>query len=106
MDTNAKPKLTKEQLVQRERDEAWVGDAALSLCAREWILAQRGSLDGAMLERMTSNQFLGGLGNPTSVEAEIGRLYREGGVAAVAAWFEATLVPLFEKQERKRRQGR
>lgn len=99
-------KLSRDQLIQRERDEAWIGDAILSLCAREWILARCGSLDGVMLERMTSNQFLSCLGNPTTVESRIGLIYRDGGIAAVREWFEATLVPLYEKQEKKRRRGR
>ena len=43
----------------------------LSLFAREWILKEKG-LDAEMFERMTSNNFLNCLGNPTRVEAEIG----------------------------------
>jgi len=52
---------------------------------------------------MTSNQFLACFGNPTSVEARIGTLYREDGMEAAFAWIEAELMPVFEKQERNRR---
>ena len=52
---------------------------------------------------MTCNQFLACVGNPTSVEAKIGTIYRELGMESAFSWIEAELLPLFEKQERKRR---
>lgn len=88
--------------VMREREQAWVGDAVLSLFARRWLLARDGRMDGERLVRMTSNQFLSALGNPTSVEAEIGRIYERDGLEVAFAWMEAELIPLFEKQESKR----
>jgi hypothetical protein len=51
---------------------------------------------------MTSNRFLAALGEPSEVEAEIGRVYRAEGIEAAFAWIEQKLVPLFDRQEEKR----
>ena len=88
----------KAQLVQ----EAWIGDAVLSLYARARILCEDGVLDGAKCVRMTSNQFLGTLGEPTRVEAEVGRVYARDGLEAAFAWIEQRIIPMFEKQETNR----
>lgn len=87
--------------IEREREEAWIGDAVLSLFAREWILKHRGGMSGAELSAFTSNQFLLVLGNPLSVEARIGRLYQAEGLAAACAWMEQELVPRWELRIRK-----
>src|SRR5580698_9102002 len=42
-------------------EEAWIGDAVLSLYARSLILAEHGAVNSQQLERMTSNQFLAGI---------------------------------------------
>jgi hypothetical protein len=52
---------------------------------------------------MTSNQFLSAWGEPTAVEAEIGRLYQQGGLPAAFALIETRLVPVFARQEQNRR---
>lgn len=98
----------KSDALKREREQAWIGDAVLSLFARRWLLARDGKMDGERLVRLTSNQFLSALGNPTSVEAKIGRVYEREGLDAAYAWMEAEMIPLFEKQEgkRARRAGR
>lgn len=83
--------------------EAWIGDAVLALYARERILREDGLIDGAKAERMTSNQFLAALAEPSEAEARIGRVYERDGLAAAFAWIEAHLMPLFERQEAKRR---
>ena len=88
---------------RREQELAWIGDTVLDLYARTWILEERGKLCGDTLRQMTSNQFLSCFGNPTTVEAKIGVLYREDGLDAAFAWIESELLPLFEKQERNRR---
>lgn len=93
----------KDEARRREQELAWIGDTVLDLFARTWILRERGTVCGETQRRMTSNQFLACLGNPTAVEAKIGRLYREDGMEAAFAWIEAELLPLFEKQERRRR---
>ncbi|MCF6313729.1 MAG: hypothetical protein L3J39_14895 [Verrucomicrobiales bacterium] len=84
------------------RAQAWIGDTVLDLFARDYILRQLGKMDGEMLARMTCNQFLSALGNPTVVEAEIGVVYERQGLQAGFAWIEENLLPIFLKQERKR----
>ena len=81
------------------RGEAWIGDAVLDLYARAYILRERGEMDGEMLSRMTCNQFLSALGNPTVVEAEIGAIYQDKGLVASFSWIEENLLPLFKQQE-------
>ncbi len=90
------------------RDLSWVGDALLTLFAREWILAHEAKLDAPRSELfrdLTCNQFLSSLGPPSVVEARIGDAYREGGLAGAQAFFDSTLLPLFQKQHAKRRRG-
>lgn len=95
-----------EDPIDKEKAEAWIGDAVLALAARNWILREHGKTDGAMQARLTSNQFLTAFGNPTSVEAGIGRRYREEGLEAAVSYVETELIPLFLKQERNRNRGR
>ncbi|MCX6588162.1 MAG: ribonuclease III domain-containing protein [Acidobacteria bacterium] len=83
--------------------QAWLGDAVLALYVREKILRDDGVLDGDKYTRMTSNQFLSAWGEPTAVEAEIGRLYQQGGLPAAFALIETRLVPVFARQEQNRR---
>ncbi len=85
------------------RELAWVGDAVLSLHGRRWILANHGTMDGAMLTRFTSNRFLSALGNPTEVEAIIGRIYESEGYDAACDYIDTEVLPLFKKQEANRR---
>ncbi len=90
--------MASEQL----RAEAWVGDAVLCLFGRLRILRLGGKLDGACYQRMSSNQFLSAFGEPTAVEAELGRLYQEKGLEAAFEWIEANWMPLFDRQETNR----
>jgi dsRNA-specific ribonuclease len=89
--------------LRQERETAWIGDAVLALFARQFVLRERQTMDGEWFTRLTSNDFLSAFGNPTRVEASIGRLYLDGGLAAAFAWMEAELVPLFRKQTAKHR---
>ena len=82
--------------------EAWLGDAVLALYVRSMILREDEKVDGPKCVRMTSNQFLNTLGEPTKVEAEIGRVYQKHGLEAAFEWIEAALLPLFRKQEENR----
>jgi len=75
----------------------------LALYTRRWILARTGGMDGEMQTRFTSNQFLANRGNPTEVEAEIGRIFENEGLEAAFGWIEKHLLPLFERQESKRK---
>ena len=94
--------------VKRRRilEEAWTGDAVLCLYARRRILRETGSVDSATFERMTSNRFLTTLGEPSEVEAEIGRIFEAEGLEKAFIWIEQKLMPLFDRQEEKRRRGR
>ncbi len=83
-------------------NEAWIGDAVLSLYARTRVLSETGRVDGALFARLTSNQFLGCFGEPTKVEAAIGKVYAEQGLQLAFSWIEQQLMPLFERQEQKR----
>lgn len=87
-----------EDTLRREREAAWIGDAVLALFARQFVLRERGAMDGEWFTRLTSNDFLSAFGNPTRVEAGIGRLYQDGGLDAAFAWMETHLIPLFRKQ--------
>ena len=86
----------------RLREEAWIGDAVLELFARERVLSADGAMDGAKSARMTSNQFLSAFGDPTAVEAEVGRIYRNQGLYRAFDWINGRLVPLFDRQEANR----
>jgi hypothetical protein len=87
---------------RRTLEEAWIGDAVLCLYCRGRILKNDGALDGDKFNRMTSNQFLSAFGEPSEVEAEIGRVYSDDGLQAAFAWIEAKLMPRFDKREAKR----
>ena len=79
--------------------EAWIGDAVLCLYARQKILREDGCLDGEKYMRMTSNRFLACIGEPSEVEAGIGRVFERGGLEAAYLHIEQHLIPLFERQE-------
>lgn len=75
----------------------------LALFARQFVLRERDSMDGEWFTRLTSNDFLSAFGNPTRVEASIGKLYLEGGLAAAFDWMDANLVPLLRRQMANKR---
>ena len=87
------------------REEAWVGDAVLSLYARKWILLNVGRTSTELFTAMTSNRFLSCVGEPTLVEAQIGRVYEESGLEAAFAHISESLLPLFLKQVRNQARG-
>ena len=92
----------KQSHTERLAQEAWIGDAVLSLYARLKILREDQVLDGEKCIRMTSNQFLNSVGEPTAVEAEVGRAFERDGLQAAFAWIEEHLAPVFERQESNR----
>lgn len=94
--------MNKNEEIRIEREKAWIGDAVLALFARSWVLGERGCMDGDWFTRLTSNDFLSTFGNPTSIEAQIGMIYREQGLTAAFSWIEATLIPKFRQQMAKR----
>ncbi len=91
---------------QRLREEAWVGDAVLTLFAREYLLSRHGAMDAAKQARLTSNHFLSAFGEPTGVEARIGRIYQQHGLEAAFAWIRNELLPRFEQREAKQESAR
>ncbi|MDP4625100.1 MAG: hypothetical protein NWT08_08170 [Akkermansiaceae bacterium] len=90
--------MTRNELLKIEREAAWIGDAILALYAREFVLRERGCMDGVWFTHLTSNEFLSAFGNPTSVEAKIGNIYRAEGLAPAHAYIEEQFLPLFRKQ--------
>jgi dsRNA-specific ribonuclease len=92
----------KDEDLRHEREAAWVGDAVLALFARQYVLRERNAMDGEWFTRLTSNDFLSAFGNPTRVEASIGKLYLAGGLDAAFTWMDAELIPLFRKQLAKK----
>ncbi|HVJ45609.1 MAG TPA: hypothetical protein VM511_04420 [Luteolibacter sp.] len=93
---------SKDEEIRIERANAWIGDAVLALFARQFVLRERNAMDGEWFTRMTSNEFLSAFGNPTRVEASIGKLFLDGGLDAAFGWMDENLVPLFRKQIAKR----
>ena len=89
-------------LVDKLRQDAWIGDAVLELYVRSHILRTHGKVDAEMKTRFTCNQFLNCFGNPTKVEADIGVVYQREGLEAAFSWIREHLEPLFAKQEAKR----
>jgi len=85
-----------------EQEQAWIGDALLGLFARDWILKREKKIDAEMFKHMTSNNFLNNIGNPTKIEAKIGRIYKNQGYTKVLDYLEKELIPVFLKQEKKR----
>jgi len=78
------------------RDEAWIGDAVLALFARQWILdnpppAQLSRTEA--FKKITTNEFLSSFGEPTAVEAHIGRIYQTDGLDAAFAWIAENILP-------------
>jgi len=96
------PSSKKDSALTKEREDAWTGDAVLALFVRKWILNKYGKMDGEMFVRFTSNDFLKALGNPTSVEAEIGRCYDAKGLEASFEHIEQKLMPMFLLKEKNR----
>jgi hypothetical protein len=93
----------KDEMIRRERENAWIGDAVLALFARQFVLRERGMMDGEWFTLLTSNDFLSAFGNPTRVEASIGELYQNEGLPAAFAWMDAELIPHFRKRLANRR---
>ena len=89
-----------------EQELAWVGDAVLALWARERVLREQGEINTEAFLRLTANEHLAGIARPTRVEAEIGVVYRRDGLVAAFAYIDARLLPVFLRQEGKRRRQR
>ncbi len=89
------------------RDQAWVGDAVLALYARRWLLRhmpkKMSDADRQQLfELFVSNQFLSPFGEPTQVEAAIGRKFEQEGLLAAFTYIENSFLESFCRSARKR----
>jgi 23S rRNA maturation mini-RNase III len=88
---------------EKVRNQAWIGDAVLSLYVREWLSpdVERTFPDrNELYQLFTSNQFLSSFGEPTAVEAEIGRIYLDRGLAVAFAYIQARFVERFLRTAR------
>jgi hypothetical protein len=93
--------------LDRLRDEAWLGDAVLALYFRRWLLrhAPKKMSDAdrqQLFELFVSNQFLASFGEPTQVEAAIGRIFDQEGLAAAFAHIEKSFLASFFRSAKKR----
>jgi dsRNA-specific ribonuclease len=93
--------------IEKLREDAWIGDAVLALFVREWLLSAttRETSPGqrtALFELFASNQFLSSFGEPTRVEAEIGRIYQSNGLSAAFAFIEEKFLDRFLNTARKK----
>ncbi|MBI4902993.1 MAG: hypothetical protein HY820_05115 [Acidobacteria bacterium] len=86
-------------------NDAWIGDAVLELYVRLKILREDSAIDGAKAQRMSSNQFLSVLGEPSETEAAIGRVYLRDGLDAAFRWIEHRLMPHYDRQEAVRQRA-
>ena len=68
--------MRKHERLEQTLKEAWIGDAVLCLYARSKILLEDGLIESDKFVRMTSNKFLGVIGEASEVEAKIGRVYQ------------------------------
>lgn len=83
------------------RDDAWIGDAVLSLYLRRLLLANEiepASIRTEVFKYFTSNAFLNSFGRPTAMEAEIGTIYQQDGLGAAFRFMEAKYLPVIKRQ--------
>jgi 23S rRNA maturation mini-RNase III len=84
--------------IEKLRDEAWLGDAVLALYVRAHLLRLTDKEERHQLYQLfTSNQFLNSFGEPTRVEAQIGRLYLAQGLEAAFAHIENMMLEKFQR---------
>ena len=86
-----------------EKAEAWLGDAVLALLVRDWLLKTLGTTDGELQSLVTSNHFLSRFGQPTAVEAALGRLWRDHGYTAAESEFREKFLPEMIRHLRRQR---
>ena len=98
--------MTAQKHPAQKRTDAWIGDAVLALFARQWILQQSNITPAERTEaftQLTANQFLASFGDPTAVEAAIGKTYQAKGLQAAFDFIETSYIPLYLKQRNNRR---
>jgi dsRNA-specific ribonuclease len=95
--------MKSQDAVRLEREEAWIGDAVLSLFARQYLLRVHGSMDPGEFTALTCNTFLSAFGPPTRVESRIGQIYQAQGLEAAFLHIEQEFLPLYLKQRKNRK---
>jgi hypothetical protein len=95
-----RPLSQSEEMEEPLVNQAWIGDAVLALYARLKILREDGRVDGEKCQRLTSNQFLGSFGEPTKVEAEVGRVYVRDGLEAHSTGLNSTCCRYLSARKR------
>ncbi len=89
-----------------KRELAWIGDAVLALYVRTWLIEAK-NLDmqqrADYFMRVTNNQFLTAFGEPTAVEAKIGKLFQEQNLSAAYQFIENSIIPVFIQQLKNKR---
>jgi hypothetical protein len=104
---SSRPLLSVVDEIEQLREEAWIGDAVLALFVRDWLLTATGretslAERAALFELFASNRFLSNFGEPTRVEAEIGRVYQSDGLSGAFAFIEEKFLNRFVSTARKR----
>ena len=93
------------QKIRETQELAWLGDAVLGLYARMVILEKKSDAFEKYTEKfqkITSNDFLLRLGQPTEVEAKIGKIYKEDGIDKACDWLDKHLLPFVQKEYGKK----
>ncbi|MEO0416681.1 MAG: ribonuclease III domain-containing protein [Verrucomicrobiota bacterium] len=89
-----------EEEKRQLQTEAWIGDSVLGLFVRRLIVAEDGDLNGEKYARYTSNKWLSHLGDPTEVEAEIGRVFEAKGLDAGFEHIRTKILPILIREEK------
>lgn len=89
--------------VEGLRQEAWIGDAVLELYVRERILKEEAARNDARRISLVRNSFLNSIGQPTRVEAEIGRTYLREGLDAAFQWIEQQTTAILARKKAAKR---
>ncbi len=84
------------------QEKAWIGDSVLGLFAREWLLREHGKIESDEFIQITCNQFLSTMGQPTKMEAKVGYIYENEGLAAAFAFMEKEFIPRYLIQKKNR----
>jgi len=83
------------------RDDAWIGDAVLSLYLRRLLIDNEvgpASIRTEVFKYFSSNTFLNSFGRPTVMEAEIGDIYYQEGLESAFRFIEMKYLPVIKRQ--------
>ena len=88
--------------IKQQGEDAWIGDAVLSVYARTRVLREQGKISANDERLLVSNRIINSYAQPTKTEALIGRRFRESGFDAAMLWIRENLEPVWAKQTEKR----